>query len=89
MDEFLAFREQERIKATLIMCAELKLRHFWVLLLLGKSIWGAFGDAIEIGKINRAPNCCTSTSNLSSLRLRILTHNYVLRFQRHWCFVRQ
>ncbi|ASA57638.1 hypothetical protein [Vibrio gazogenes] len=56
MDEFLAFREQERIKATLIMYAELKLRHFWVLLLLGKSTWGAFGDAIEIEESDYAPN---------------------------------
>ena len=59
--------------------------YFWN----AKSTWGAFGDAIEIEESDCAPNRCTSTSNLSSLRLQILTHNYVLRFQRHWCSVRQ
>ncbi|WP_182288962.1 hypothetical protein [Vibrio spartinae] len=35
-------------------------RHFWGLLLLGKSLWGAVEEAIEIDKSNRAPNHCTS-----------------------------
>ncbi len=42
MDEFLAFREQERIKATLIMCAELKLKALLGTFAAGQKYLGRF-----------------------------------------------
>ncbi|USP16233.1 hypothetical protein [Vibrio gazogenes] len=87
MDDFSGLLEQDANQSDPASTHELNrsFGYFWN----AKSIWGAVGDAIEIGKINRAPNRCTSIFNLTSLRPQILTHNYVSRFQRHWCSVRQ
>ncbi len=54
MDDFSGLLEQDANQSDPASAHELNrsFGYFWN----GKSIWGAVGDAIEIGKINRAPN---------------------------------